>query len=176
MESTINCFKGITRENVYCQHSTCSNNHISKYIYNETCSHGDLEKVATLTDIQNWVMNEKLNKDEMNALLSGIFILEGGCTCKFSWEILNFFADILAYTSTEKFEIIIDNWTVKQYLDELPGLWGREEIIKTRLYDLATKGKKDRLEKIIYILEPKYYRDEDTIPYIFDFEGSTCKI
>ena len=84
MEPTINCFKAITRENMYCQHSTCSNNHISKYTYNETCIHGDLEKVASIKEIQNWIMNEKLNKDEMNALLSGIFILEGGCTCKFS--------------------------------------------------------------------------------------------
>ena len=138
MESTIACFKAITRDNVKCQHTICTNSHasVSTFPDNEICKHGDLYKLANnnvnVKEIQTWIIDKNLNKEEMNALLSGLFILCGGCTCKFSHEILYFFADILAYAPQEKFEILIENWVIKQYLNELPGLWGREEIIKTK--------------------------------------------
>jgi hypothetical protein len=172
MENTIDCFRGITRDNAKCQHSECVSGHIPSVMpYNEICKHGDLDKIASVKEIQTWIMDKNLNNEEMNALLSGLFILCGGCTCKFSWEILNFFGDLLAYTPQEKFEILIENWTIKQYLNELPGLWGREEIIKTRLLDLSSKGDRKRIRQLISIISQIYnYVYGDSVPYVFNIK------
>ena len=169
MELAIECFKNVTAENVHCIHSKCYLTHVNIFPHNDTCGHGNLEDVADVKEIQTWIMEKDLDEKELNALLSGVVVLGGCCICQFSWDIDNFFGDLLAYTSDEKFEIIISNWFVKYYLNELRGIWSREEIINTRLKDLALKGERTRIRRVISILTNVYhYVYGDYVPFVFD--------
>ncbi len=167
MKSIIDCFSGITPDNAVCsKHSTCNRNHYYNLPKNDTCAHKELEFHSEIQNIQKYVLENDFSQEHLNALLSAIFILSGCCTCQFSWDTLNFFAELLAQASSEKFELLCENWVIQQYLVEMPGLWGREDIVRSTLSKLKHEGNITRGQEMIELIKPLYNCDNGVIPYV----------
>ena len=176
MDAVTECFSTITRDNARCPHSTCTSVHPIDIVQNDTCAHGRLEDLhQSVQCMQDWILNQELSKSSIDALLSGIFIKSGGCMCKFSWETLCFISDALEQASPTKLQHLLDNWVVHHYVEALPGLWGRESIVRSMLTRLIENGKIDRALELANYISP-FYSFFDGPPWVLDIDGLSDKL
>lgn len=170
MDQVVECFKNITCENAMCLHSTCKYKHYYQLVRNDKCSHGNLQNLPRVEDIVNHILTNCIHSEEANEeideLLAGIFILSGGCSCKFSYETICFFANILGQFKPAMFNMLLNNWIVKLYLKEMPGTWGRETAFRKMIENLIKNDNLERVNELYKYVKPFYYGDE--IPWIFE--------
>ncbi len=165
--NVIECFTNITRDNAVCKHTTCKSNAHRNIALprNNVCAHKEADlQFFDIKEIQTYLLlcENELSQEQVNALLSAIFILSGCCTCKFAWDTTVFFGELLTQVSQNKFKLLCDNWVIQLFLSEMPGLWGRESVIRNALSKLRCNDNTIRIDELTELIKPFYDYSMDT--------------
>lgn len=99
-----------------------------------------------IADISKRVENE-IHIDEMLKLLSILYIFHEKTFENMNWYQYNLPMKILHLASNDdEFEIYLNHWMIQEYLNGIPGLWSREEILMA-WYDKMSKYRQELLKR-----------------------------